>query len=455
MQLDLVPREPERARDPDDVVASAQGISKKFCRRLRRSMAYGVKDLAASFVGMQMDRTRLRKDEFWAIKDVSFDVRRGERLGIIGMNGCGKTTLLRLLGGIMPPDSGEIHVKGRVGALIAVGAGFHPHMTGRENVYLNGSLLGMSRHEIDEKFETITEFAGIGEFLDSPVAVYSNGMRVRLGFAVATALEPDLLLLDEIFAVGDMVFRQRCIDHLRHASQDTALVLVHNRPHYIQLLCERAIWLHKGKVQADGDVSEVADLFMQESERQSTQFAMRSTRARAGSGEVRFGDDARTYSLQSGKEEVGDRGDQVIIESPFVCHESVRDVSFSIELEDPISGFPIAVATCDVPEIVADGTIRCSFAGLPLNASRTYSVTLGMTGPHGRIDILPCATAISVVKTGTAPTRDPGRFPHEIVIDMNGRKFRKEHKPQKEKASESNARRPVGTPRRKASGDVA
>ncbi len=447
------------ARDGSpEVVASVSRVSKKFCRRLRRSMAYGVKDLAANFVGLKIDRTRLRKDEFWALEDINFEIRRGERLGIIGLNGCGKTTLLRLLGGILPPDVGEIRVKGRVGALIAVGAGFHPHMTGRENIYLNGSLLGMSRQELDAKFSTITEFAEVGDFLDSPVAVYSSGMRVRLGFAVATALDPDLLLLDEIFAVGDMVFRQRCIDHLRHSSLDTALVLVHNRPNYIELLCDRAIWIDKGRVAAEGPVDEVADAFLQETERQSARFATRSTRLRAGSGEIRFDGQTRTYGLKSGTEAVRDRGEQVIIESTFTCREPVQDpVRFSIELEDPVMGFPLAVAECDVPEVMADGTLRCMFSGLPLNANRIYPVTLGISGPDGRIDVLPSATTVQVLQSGPVPTRDPSRFAHELSIDIGRKRYKKAHEPRQASGQPpATAEEHVQpSPMKRASGDVA
>ena len=183
---------------PDDVVVDVRQVSKKFCKHLRRSMAYGLVELGANMVGFPMHRAALRREEFWAIKDVSLTLRRGEALGIAGLNGSGKTTLLRLLAGNFPPDKGEIRVKGRVCTLISIGAGFHPHLTGRENVYLNGSILGIRREEIDACFEDIAAFAEIGDFMESPVSIYSSGMRVRLGFAIATAVHPDILLLDEV-----------------------------------------------------------------------------------------------------------------------------------------------------------------------------------------------------------------------------------------------------------------
>ena len=159
-----------------DVVVSVRDVSKKFCKKLKRSMIYGIIDLSHNMMGKHTDSTYLRKDEFWAIRNLSFELKRGDVLGLIGVNGSGKTTLLRLLAGIFPPDKGEIQIKGRVGALIAVGAGFHPHMTGRENIYLNGTILGMDRNEIDSKFQDIVDFAEIHDFLDAPISTYSSTM---------------------------------------------------------------------------------------------------------------------------------------------------------------------------------------------------------------------------------------------------------------------------------------
>jgi lipopolysaccharide transport system ATP-binding protein len=204
-----------------EVVVSVKNISKKFCKALKRSMAYGIVDLSKNLFGIKPESTELRNEEFWALDDISFELMRGESLGLIGVNGSGKTTLLRLLAGIFPPDRGEIMIKGKVGALISVGAGFHAHMTGRENIYLNGSILGLSREEIDSKFEEITDFAEIGDFLDAPVATYSSGMRIRLGFSIATAIEPDVLLLDEILAVGDAKFRNKCYNRIGKMQNNT------------------------------------------------------------------------------------------------------------------------------------------------------------------------------------------------------------------------------------------
>lgn len=245
-----------------EVVASARGVSKKFCKYLRRSMAYGIADLSRNLLGVKPDSTRLRKGEFWALDDMSFDLKRGEAVGLIGVNGSGKTTLLRLLAGILPPDRGEIMIKGRVGALIALGAGFHPHMTGRENIHLNGAILGMSRAEIESRYHKIVDFAGIGDFLDAPVSTYSSGMRVRLGFAVATAIQPQTVLVDEVLAVGDLRFRTKCLNRLNQMrSSGTSFILVsHNMTNIVQFT-ERAIWLDNGRLRMDGESLEVASAY--------------------------------------------------------------------------------------------------------------------------------------------------------------------------------------------------
>jgi lipopolysaccharide transport system ATP-binding protein len=242
-----------KSREPGEVVVSATNVSKKFCRKLRRSMAYGIVDLGMNLLGMRPDLGRLRRDEFWALKDVSFELRRGEVLGLIGLNGSGKTTLLRLLAGILPPDTGEIRVKGRVGALIAVGAGFHPHMTGRENIYLNGIILGMSRYELDSKFRDIVEFSEIGDFLDAPVSTYSAGMRVRLGYSIAVHIEPDILIIDEVLAVGDIAFKMKCFNMLDRITRDAAVIIVSSEMPPIARICTDVMVLNNGVVAFKGD----------------------------------------------------------------------------------------------------------------------------------------------------------------------------------------------------------
>lgn len=233
-------------RDKGEAVVLVKNVSKKFCKSLKRSMAYGIIDLSKNLLGIKTDLTDLKKDEFWAIDDVSFELRRGDVLGLIGVNGSGKTTLLRLLAGIFPPDKGEIAIRGRVGALIALGAGFHPHMSGRENIYLNGTILGMNREEIDNKFNDIVAFAELWEFLDAPVSTYSSGMRVRLGFSIAMAIQPDLLLIDEVLAVGDLGFKMKCLNAIGDLVKSSAVIFVSHSMPFVARICTQAMILDKG-----------------------------------------------------------------------------------------------------------------------------------------------------------------------------------------------------------------
>jgi len=243
----------------NDVAIKVENVSKKYCKSLKRSMIYGVRDITKNVFGMSSNSYLLRKEEFWAVDDVSFEVKKGETLGIIGPNGAGKTTILKMLNGIFWPDKGKITIKGKVGALIAVGAGFHPMLSGRENIYLNAAILGMSREEVDEKFDSIVEFADIGDFLDTPVKFYSSGMFVRLGFSVAIHCEPDVLLVDEVLSVGDSVFRNKCyrkMDEIKR-KKDVAIVFVSHNLLTVDKFCDKGIFLNKGKIKSYGGIHKV------------------------------------------------------------------------------------------------------------------------------------------------------------------------------------------------------
>jgi ABC-type polysaccharide/polyol phosphate transport system ATPase subunit len=200
-----------------------------------------------------------------ALRDVSFRVDRGEAFGIIGRNGSGKSTLLKLISGILKPTSGRVTVNGRIAALIELGAGFHPEITGRENVYINGIMLGLSRREIDKRFDAIVEFSGISEFLDQPVKTYSSGMYVRLGFAVAVHVDPDVLLIDEVLSVGDEEFSARCVAKIQEMKyRGVTLLFVTHQLDQVRNLCDRALWLDHGRVEAMGDPMRVVDAYLQE-----------------------------------------------------------------------------------------------------------------------------------------------------------------------------------------------
>jgi len=209
-----------------------------------------------------MRRFRQHPVEFWALRDVSFQVGRGETLGIIGDNGAGKSTLLKLLCGITSPTSGQITVRGRLSALIEVGSGFHPELTGRENVYLSGSILGMRRSEITDKLDRIVDFAGVRRFIDTPVKRYSSGMYLRLGFSIAAHLEPDILLLDEVLAVGDAEFQAKCLERINelHGLGRTIVFISHDLA-AVEFLCRRVLLMRHGRVIADGPPEDVIAMY--------------------------------------------------------------------------------------------------------------------------------------------------------------------------------------------------
>jgi lipopolysaccharide transport system ATP-binding protein len=238
-----------------DIIVRVEGVSKKFCRDLKRSLWYGLKDTAADLIGGRSSNG-LRPHEFWALDGVSLELARGECLGLIGRNGAGKTTLLKMLNGLIKPDKGRIELTGRVGALISLGAGFNPVLTGRENIYVNGSVLGLTKKEIDGKLAEIIEFAEIDDFIDTAVQSYSTGMQVRLGFAVATAMQPDVLLLDEVLAVGDVAFRAKCYERLARIRDNAAFILVSHDTDQIARVCSKVLVLDLGRERHLGDVEE-------------------------------------------------------------------------------------------------------------------------------------------------------------------------------------------------------
>ncbi|WP_158904634.1 ABC transporter ATP-binding protein [Burkholderia sp. L27(2015)] len=236
----------------------AEGVSKKFGLTLRQSMRYGLRDVARKLLGQSSQSGVLREGEFWAVNDVGFELRSGEALGIMGVNGCGKTTLLRVLNGVYAPDAGRIQIRGRVGALIAAGAGFAPMLSGRENVYVNGALLGLTTKEIDDLMDEIIAFSELGHFIDLPVKNYSTGMYVRLGFAIAALSRPDVLLMDEVLAVGDLNFQKKCFDHiLQLKRQGTAIILVSHSPGAIWSVCDRGLLMDHGHAVLDDSAENV------------------------------------------------------------------------------------------------------------------------------------------------------------------------------------------------------
>ncbi|MFL6333789.1 MAG: ABC transporter ATP-binding protein [Pyrinomonadaceae bacterium] len=255
----------------EPVVVSVEGVSKRYRIGALHPGYDSLREVLAGKVAARLKRLRRRRagggdnddTTLWALKDVSFEVRRGEILGIVGRNGAGKSTLLKILSRITRPSTGQVEIYGRVGSLLEVGTGFHPDLTGRENVYLNGAVLGMRKVEIDSKFDEIVAFSELERFIETPVKHYSSGMYVRLAFSVAAHLEPEILIMDEVLAVGDMAFQQKCLDKMNDIRRQgrTIFFVSHNLP-AITRLCKRAVLIERGRLVADGQPQEVVNRYL-------------------------------------------------------------------------------------------------------------------------------------------------------------------------------------------------
>src|SRR6202047_2650989 len=235
-------------------------------------------------------RRRAPKEVLWALRDVSFTVEQGEVLGIIGRSGAGRSTLLKILSKITYPTAGRVRTRGRVASLLEVGTGFHEELTGRENIFLNGSILGMKKKEVDAKLDAIVEFSGVQRFIDTPIKRYSSGMRLRLGFAVAAHLEPDVLIVDEVLGVGDAGFQEKCMSALEgvRGGGPTVLFVSHNRA-AVENLCSRGIWIANGTVRLDGPTHEVIEAYMASfASADSATSELTGVAGRRGSGEIRY-----------------------------------------------------------------------------------------------------------------------------------------------------------------------
>ncbi len=255
-------------------IISVRGLGKRYNINQRKGSYITLRDSLTqlfskpfSFIRKKLkDPSKKKREDFWALKDINFEVQRGEVLGIIGHNGAGKSTLLKILSQITPPTTGEIRLRGRIGSLLEVGTGFHPELTGRENIFLNAAILGMRRKEIEQKFDKIVEFSEIGTFLDTPVKYYSSGMHVRLAFSVAAHLDPDILVLDEVLAVGDSDFQRKCFQKIQEITQAegrTILFVSHNMNALLSL-CSRAILLERGQLILQGPVEEVVNAYLKD-----------------------------------------------------------------------------------------------------------------------------------------------------------------------------------------------
>ncbi|TFH52697.1 MAG: ABC transporter ATP-binding protein [Candidatus Zixiibacteriota bacterium] len=358
-----------------DSLIKVEGVSKKFCRSLKRSLWYGMQDLGREIAGRRhASSDALRKDEFWAVKDVSFELQRGECLGFIGHNGAGKTTLLRMLNGLIKPDQGRIEIRGRVGALIALGAGFNPILTGRENIYVNAAVLGLKKREIDEKIDEIIDFSEIGEFIDAPVQSYSSGMNVRLGFAVAIKTEPDIVLLDEVLAVGDVSFQAKCFNALsQFRERGTAFILVSHNMHQINRNADRVLYLDHGRMSFLGDTGIAVDRYIHNMEKLgdiSGSEPIDWTKT-LGSGKVVFNSASFIDNRGLIVEEIN-AGDEVTIAIAYECKDTIDNnpvLDVTVKGKDNLlyQGTNDS-ASQQYGKIPLSGTFYVKFRSLPANS---------------------------------------------------------------------------------------
>jgi len=381
-----------------ETLVTAENLSKKFCRDLKRSLWYGVKDIASEMLGRRNNDSELRPKEFWALKDISFELKRGEALGLIGRNGAGKTTLLKILNGLIKPDTGKVTMKGRVGAFIALGAGFNPILTGRENIYVNGAVLGLSKKEIDGKFDEIVDFADLRDFIDTPVQSYSSGMHVRLGFAIAAHCEPDILLVDEILAVGDDQFRRKCIDHMTKIVPNVGLIYVSHNLRSIEQVCQQGILLDRGNMIAVSKSSDVIAEYMKRSYIESENNASQSRIAthREGSGEIRYLN-VSIASENGSNGKVVQSGSTLVVRANFQCFMRMKNtVRFRVGIEDLATRTLVTMASCDFNDASDDGEIECIFPNLSFRP-RTYGLYLSITDLCVLIDRWSPALRFSVI----------------------------------------------------------
>ncbi len=317
----------------------------------------------------------------WALREVSFHLNKGEALGIVGRNGAGKTTILKLMSKITKPTSGRVLIDGRVSALIELGAGFHPDLTGRDNIYLNGIILGLSRREVDQQFESIVEFAELASFIDTPVKRYSSGMYARLGFSVAAHTHPDVLVVDEVLAVGDSNFRQKCYDFIHSfVNSGRTTVFVSHDPFVAEQLCQRVVWLQRGEIAAIGNPSRVVEQYLSFMEEHAAEQVETPSLGHNKVDVLRV----QLADTSGQPRQVFTSGEDVIVSVDYATQERVKHPHFCVWISETPAPDPLFAANMmidgDAPAFIAgEGTIQCVFKNIPL-MPRVYYVWVEVWG---------------------------------------------------------------------------
>lgn len=333
-------------------------------------------------------------EEFWALKNVTFEIPEGSTFGLIGENGSGKSTMLKCIAQILQPDTGSVKVTGRIAALLELGSGFHPELSGRENVYLNGSILGLGRKELERKFDEIVDFAGISEFIDQPVKNYSSGMYVRLGFAIAINVDPDILLVDEVLAVGDAAFQEKCMDKFSDfRRQGKTVVIVSHAMGSLRSMCDQAIWLEHGNLVRAGKANEIVDGYMDASHQvrveteAPAEAAIVVTDGRSGSGEAQI-INVETLNAKGQRRDRFRTGESVTLRLHYHCAEPIDRAAFGYALENTDGVYVWAHNTIDadlrVDQLIGDGYVDLTIPALPLQPG-SFDLTASIVNQNSHV----------------------------------------------------------------------
>jgi ABC-2 type transport system ATP-binding protein len=351
---------------------AVEGIGKRFRRYKERPTS----------LKERVIRVRTHAEDFWALRDISLGVPQGSTLGLLGPNGSGKTTLLKIIGGILRPNEGTVTTRGRIAALLALGAGFHPELTGRENIYLNASILGLSRQEIDRLFDDIVAFAELEDFIDTQVKFYSSGMYVRLGFAVAVHVDPSILLVDEVLAVGDIAFQYKCLDKVAEFQREgRTIVFVTHQPDLVQRVCDQAVMLNHGRILHYGDPAEVVREFRLMMVKKDLAYGWDQ-----GTKEIEIVS-AELFGSDGSLPEAFSPGDELIIQMDLKATVPVEDPVVSFAIHDQQNQFVFGTNTDwrYVRWPVFEGKHRVQFILKPLPfVEGRYYVTLGVHSRDSR-----------------------------------------------------------------------
>jgi lipopolysaccharide transport system ATP-binding protein len=417
-----------------DAVIRVENLGKKYIighekqeryTALRDVMANSAKGLVKSLRRGKSPDLDSSTEEFWALKDVSFEIKQGERVGIIGRNGAGKSTLLKILSRITEPTEGRISIRGRVASLLEVGTGFHPELTGRENIFLNGAILGMGREEIRRKFDEIVAFAEVERFLDTPVKRYSSGMYVRLAFAVAAHLEPEILIVDEVLAVGDAQFQKKCLGKMEDVAEKEGrtVLFVSHQMSSIENLCSRVILLETGKILVDTTSTEAVNLYLSKANSTGQNQTLAERKDRSGSGKLRVSS-LTVFNQQGIKENSLKSGKDYYFEIGYSNYTGmpIKDTIVSLDISDD-RGYKIMLFRSNftkniITSKIDRGFIYCKLNNLPL-AQGLYGVSVFLSDADTEtLDYIEDAASINVEGGDFFGTGSPGLPSHCKLLTM-------------------------------------